>query len=79
MEESVALLTSSWLVAHGNMHGDEPKTRPLYWGKNMDTLQQCWTEILTFSQITAPIHTVASGTFHLSFASFGPWDLLHGP
>jgi hypothetical protein len=32
MEGWVELSTSSWLVAHGNMHADEQRIRPLYWG-----------------------------------------------
>jgi hypothetical protein len=33
MEERAELSASSWLVAHGNTHEDEPKTRPLYSGE----------------------------------------------
>jgi len=78
MEEWAELSTSSWLVAHGNMHGDEPKIRPLYLGmiQALDTSQHFF--MLIISQIAAPINAFPFGSIRFRPASLCTGHFLHG-
>lgn len=70
MEELAEPSTSSWLVAHGNMHGDGLKTRPLYWG--MIQAHQLFhrNPMLIISQFATPINALPSGSIRFRLASF---------